>query len=662
MRRFQTILIILIALCFAFSVKASTAFMLKATDRTFAGISRTGIASDANIWVSPAGTATFAKISFGWNDGLMQSGMNDKGLFICWLEIPRTQFTPSADKKNFTEINARGKAQIGEKILSECKNTGEVRTLIESYNINKFESHQLFVADKAGASFVAEWNNDELIIHAQEPNYNLAANYSFENPGRGNYPSESFDAAENLIGTVSDYNLDFAFRVLEAAVERNNTVFSLLADLSTGDIHLVYLENFNKKASINLHETISKGAQTLRVSQIIQGGIPKLSDFTPRDGLMYYMDLNIPYSGKCIDYYKNGEIRTVSIYSNGKENGLRESFYENKIKQSEELYTNGVKNGAFQTWNDQGKIKSKGQYLQNIPEGKWETFFDNGQKQSEKNYSAGKLNGNSKSWFENGKPETEKNYKEGKLEGLCLEYYPNGQKRIEKSYILGQEEGKESAYNEDGTIIYLKEYKGGKPDGTWTTYHTNGSQATLSFYKNGEPDGVWNGFHENGSKDFELPHSNGKKHGDYNAWHDDGSVKCQGKYVNGFREGEWKWTHKNGIVDIVGSYTGGKEEGEWKAWYDNEKPKFSQTYEKGVPQKEWESFYANGNKKFKGKYNPEGEREGKWQYWLENGDMLRVEEYKDGELTGKVFYKDGKPYTPKKGERVEGFYVEGEPR
>ena len=43
-----------------------------------------------------------------------------------------------------------------------------------------------------------------------------------------------------------------------------------------------------------------------------------------------------------------------------------------------------------------------------------------------------------------------------------------------------------------------------------------------------------------------------------------------------------------------------------------------------------ENYHENGQMSFEGTYNKDGERNGKWKYYNEDGSIDRVEKYKDG--------------------------------
>ncbi|MBI4646733.1 MAG: hypothetical protein HY738_09125 [Bacteroidia bacterium] len=644
-----------------FRVSSTLIFSYSEGINTFVCVNEDGTEQDANVWFSPGINGGYGRISFGWNDGISLSGINEKGLFIGLTKIPKATIRFTSEKLTLSNEKVRGYCQIAEKIMETCSTVEESIALINKYNVEEFMNYHLLLADRSGASAILEWGDTSLVIMEKEGNYQLMTNFSIINPSKGNYPCEYYKIAENILKTSSINGKELCKSALEASVNTKHNVFSLIYDLNNFKIYVYYQHIFTKVVEIDLKKEMNGGTRSEKISSLMQGGIPAYNELKKKDGKMYYLDEVIPYSGYCIDYYNNGQKKTERYFIDGIENGTRINFYENGNKEIREDIANGEKNGKYISYTKQGIKKEDGEYRNSRPEGKWTGWYDEAHKEYEKHYIDGKLDGTWTGWRENGIKEYEKNFKDGKPEGLVINYYENGSKESEKSYIGGKENGLCVDYYENGLKKYEKNYKDGKLQGTCTKYYDNGQKKEEEYYENDISVGNWVGWHINGVKEYELPYEGGLKHGKYNSWHDNAQKRAEGEYKNGKKEGQWNWYYSSGITDIIGTYNNGKETGLWTGKYENNKMKFERYYNFGVPQGKWTSWYENSNKKFKGEYNAEGERTGKWIYWLENGDVIREEEYEEGMLNKTIYYKDGKAYEPKKGEKMEGFFVEGEP-
>lgn len=82
------------------------------------------------------------------------------------------------------------------------------------------------------------------------------------------------------------------------------------------------------------------------------------------EGTLYFK--GVPFTGKTISKYPDGQIKTNWTYINGKREGLGEGYYEN------------------------GQLKEKGTYKDNRPEGLSEVYYENGQVKTKINFKDGK--------------------------------------------------------------------------------------------------------------------------------------------------------------------------------------------------------------------------------------------------------------------------------
>jgi len=79
----------------------------------------------------------------------------------------------------------------------------------------------------------------------------------------------------------------------------------------------------------------------------------------PREGVMYAIGDNEPYSGKCFTQYNNEQLGMGGTYLNGKMDGEWVWWYENGNKKRYTQYKNGIKNGKSIYWYKNGVKKSE---------------------------------------------------------------------------------------------------------------------------------------------------------------------------------------------------------------------------------------------------------------------------------------------------------------
>ena len=163
----------------------------------------------------------------------------------------------------------------------------------------------------------------------------------------------------------------------------------------------------------------------LVISSSLLGAEPKVVSFDKiqyriKDGseLAYIPNQETPFTGKAVDFYKNGQKEKEGNYKDGKAYGLMTVWYEN------------------------------------------------GQKKWEGNYKDGLNEGLATKWYENGQMEREGNYKDGKIISAVV-WKPNGEKCPVTNVKDGN--GVVVSYNEDGTEVIRFTYE----DGAITNSTTN---------------------------------------------------------------------------------------------------------------------------------------------------------------------------------------------
>ena len=145
----------------------------------------------------------------------------------------------------------------------------------------------------------------------------------------------------------------------------------------------------------------------------------------------YQIDEN--FTGQIVKKYKDGQVKSIENFKNGKLNGEFKEFFEN--------------GSLFQTGT-----------------------FKNGDMK------------NIKVFYENGKLKFEQNLKDRK--GKYRGYYPNGQLEVEGEVFQGDEIGLWKYYNENGNLSSEGMYKEGKKVGEWKFYKTDGNLLKTINYKN----------------------------------------------------------------------------------------------------------------------------------------------------------------------------------
>lgn len=251
----------------------------------------------------------------------------------------------------------------------------------------------------------------------------------------------------------------------------------------------------------------------------------------------------------------------------------------------------------------------------------------------------------------------EKN-KLGNNEGYWNYYFDNGIKKSEGAFVDGKKDGpwiyyfensnieSQVTYNKGKEVHYKEFFENTNPranypinnnliDGKVVIYYSNGKPLSEYDYVAGKIAGTENKFYKNGSKQYSITNNDKKLEGDLIEYYDNGKIKQKCKFVNGKRIGVSSMYHNNTKNSI-------KNEG---------------VYVDGEPDGIWKIYHQNGALSEEGLYK-EGKIDGLWKTYNDNGILVEEENFSSGKFDGisKYFTKDGKLWeelTYKKGKIQE---------
>lgn len=144
-----------------------------------------------------------------------------------------------------------------------------------------------------------------------------------------------------------------------------------------------------------------------------------------------------------------------------------------------------------------------------------------------------------------------------------------------------------------------------------STYWDNGNlKSTTNHDEIGNKTGYWKTYYENGELETSGYYDNGKKSGNWDEYHYNGVRKKTIYYQDGLMN-RTSVNYENGNTMVTGGYD------------DNQQ-------KDGI----WEQFYINWRQKIRGEY-AHGKKEGKWEYYTEQSDLYKVENFKNGILVSK---------------------------
>jgi len=218
--------------------------------------------------------------------------------------------------------------------------------------------------------------------------------------------------------------------------------------------------------------------------------------------------------------------------------------------------------------------------------------------------------------------------------------------------------------NAQDSIVNYQDING-KKQGYWLKKSPEGIKLYEGTFKNDVPIGKFTKFHPNGKVKYDMYYNpENPSEVDVTMYDEVGELAAKGKYSNKEKDGLWTYYGENNIVIMEETYNKGKLQGKsiiyWQS--NNHNPAEIKNWDNNIKHGDWLWFYDGGNKRMTAKYK-EGKldgdfivyfidgsihvngsyvmdkRNGKWDYYNEDGSLKASIEYNNGKIVNEDEYE-----------------------
>ncbi len=259
--------------------------------------------------------------------------------------------------------------------------------------------------------------------------------------------------------------------------------------------------------------------------------------------------------GKVTEWYDDdGQLKSVSYYLGGIENGIFTTWYPDGKKKSIGHYIMGKMQGYYYQWHPNGVISYIVYYIDDQPHGRYYQWNEKGKLIGLYYYRKGEYHGPCKEWSDQGFLLKETTYHHGVIRGKLIKYFYNSDKIYEIAEF--DDDGKLHGVNEQWHPIDLCE--GGVSRRCWRAHYVHGKKEGV--YERWQTYGV--GGDGEGLMERET-FSDDKQNGLYQSWWPNGNLSCR------YRDGLFQRWHENGVLSEQYFSIKDRAEGLHTKWYDN---------------------------------------------------------------------------------------------
>jgi antitoxin component YwqK of YwqJK toxin-antitoxin module len=255
-------------------------------------------------------------------------------------------------------------------------------------------------------------------------------------------------------------------------------------------------------------------------------------------------------------YYDDGDIKTISIFSNQGSVSRSKHYFPGNILMaegnylnqkrdsvwkfynapnalvSEERYKNGKKHGVEKIYDGKGHLLEMKTWKDSLRDGDYKKYYDNGEVKEEGTCQAGLFEGMIKFYFPGNTPAVTGAYLHSLRHGKWIYHNPVGHTNVMiENYDQGNLHGYYAQwYEKDGTPKITGEYKQGRKHNLWKYYNDKGKITADTTFGGGYLQGACHTYYESGSKQSECNYYFSNKTGVSMEWDEKGNVMKEEKF------------------------------------------------------------------------------------------------------------------------------------
>ncbi|MCY9805399.1 hypothetical protein OTK51_18400 [Vibrio scophthalmi] len=224
-------------------------------------------------------------------------------------------------------------------------------------------------------------------------------------------------------------------------------------------------------------------------------------------------------------------------------------------------------------------------------------------------------------------------FSQGVPNGRWQVFLPNNQKLLDGQYAQGYQDGQWQLFDSSGNLSEKQYYRQGGPDGVWEQYNLQGNVDQTTLYKEGQKVQVER-FFVSGKRQALETYLDNLRHGVWETYHENGTVALRQEYANNHLSGRYLEQNSAGKIIVEGEYnTQGERQGAWRSFYDDGTPNSEIHFEAGIHNGKALSYFPSGQLAQQATYK-NNHLDGESLRYHENGHLYEKEHYQDGQLEG----------------------------
>lgn len=244
-----SLIVVMISVLITGPAQACTGLVVSDGKRILVGNNEDWFNPFTKIWFIQPGNGSYGAVCFGFDDGWIQGGMNEKGLFFDGFALKEKVIIGQDDKPKFK------RGYLVKEALLTCSTVEEALALLNRYSRQFMNRFQVLLADSSGDSAIVE---GDAVIRKQGA-FQVVTNFRQTETGINNVICPRYRIARDMLAGSQMADRSLVRRVLAATHSEGGfpTVYSNIYDLQARCVYLYHFHNFQEEAVIDLHKELA---------------------------------------------------------------------------------------------------------------------------------------------------------------------------------------------------------------------------------------------------------------------------------------------------------------------------------------------------------------------------------------------------------------------
>jgi hypothetical protein len=212
------------------------------------------------IWFVPGEDGAYGSAFVGYDDLVVQGGMNEEGLFFDALGVREVEVPGRPGKPEST-----GQSFVAD-VMGRCDSVDCVLERLDAISMPGTWNGQYLFGDRFGSSAIIE----PLTVIRGTGRFQVATNFFQSEVPVADRRDERYLAATRLLDEATAFSVDEVRSVLEATRQNGtvNTVYSTIYELGARVVHLHYFGDFDHERTFDVRSELARSVHGYEIAQL----------------------------------------------------------------------------------------------------------------------------------------------------------------------------------------------------------------------------------------------------------------------------------------------------------------------------------------------------------------------------------------------------------